>query len=191
MSSSRDAMDCSPQGYSVHGILQAKKLEWVVISFSRGSPLVNQDQGLNPGLLYCRPILYQLSYKKQCCNIQTPKSQWLQSIYLDFWHTRVQQGVSCVADGSSPSGHLGSLTPIFWPHHIHHSLRNQPWIFIGRNDAEVEAPILWPPDMKSWLLGKDLDAGKDWRREEKRATGWDDWTTSLTQWTWVWANSGR
>ena len=43
---------------------------------------------------------------------------------------------------------------------------NQPWIFIGRTDAEVEAPILWPPDGKSWLTEKDPDAGKDWRLEE-------------------------
>ena len=42
---------------------------------------------------------------------------------------------------------------------------NQPWIFVGRTDAK--APILWPPDAKSWLIGKDLDAGKDWRQEEK------------------------
>ena len=47
---------------------------------------------------------------------------------------------------------------------------NQPWIFIGRTDAEVEAPILWPPDVKNWLIGKDSDAGKDWRREEKGTT---------------------
>ena len=47
---------------------------------------------------------------------------------------------------------------------------NQPWIFIGRTDAEAEAPILWPPDVKSWLIGKDPDAGKDWRREEKGET---------------------
>ena len=40
---------------------------------------------------------------------------------------------------------------------------NQPWIFIGRTDAEAEAPILWPPDAKSPLIGKDPDAGKDWR----------------------------
>ena len=44
---------------------------------------------------------------------------------------------------------------------------NQPWIFTGRTDAEVEAPILWPPDAKSWLIRKDPDTGKDWRREEK------------------------
>ena len=46
---------------------------------------------------------------------------------------------------------------------------SQPWIFIGRIDAEVEAPILWPPDAKSWLIGKDSDAGKNWK-QEKRTT---------------------
>ena len=44
---------------------------------------------------------------------------------------------------------------------------NQPWIFIGKTDAEAEAPILWPPDAKNWLTGKDPDAGKEWRQEEK------------------------
>ena len=47
---------------------------------------------------------------------------------------------------------------------------NQPWIFIGRTDAEAETPIFWPPDEKNWLLGKDPDAGKDWRQEEKGMT---------------------
>ena len=45
---------------------------------------------------------------------------------------------------------------------------NEPWIFTGRSDAEAEAPILRPPDAKNWLIGKDPDAGKDWRQEEKR-----------------------
>ena len=44
---------------------------------------------------------------------------------------------------------------------------NQSWIFIGRTDAEAETPILWPPDVKNWLSGKDPDAGEDWRQEEK------------------------
>ena len=44
---------------------------------------------------------------------------------------------------------------------------NQSWIFIGRTDAEAEAPVLWPPDVKSWLTRKDPNAGKDWRQEEK------------------------
>ena len=48
------------------------------------------------------------------------------------------------------------------------SKRNQPWIFIRWTDAEAEAPMLWSPDVRSQLTGKDLDAGKDWRRKEKR-----------------------
>ena len=47
---------------------------------------------------------------------------------------------------------------------------NQPWILIGRTDTEAEAPILWPPDAQNWLIWKDPDAGKDWRREEKGTT---------------------
>ena len=47
-----------------------------------------------------------------------------------------------------------------------HPKGNQSWIFIAKTDAEAEAPILWPPDVKNWLIWKDLDAGKDWRWEE-------------------------
>ena len=47
---------------------------------------------------------------------------------------------------------------------------NQPLIFIGRTDPEAEAPVLWPPDAKSWHFGEDPDTGKDWRQEEKRLT---------------------
>ena len=49
-----------------------------------------------------------------------------------------------------------------------HPKGDQSWVFIGRTDAEAVTPILWPPDMKSWLIWKDPDAGNDWRREEKR-----------------------
>ena len=66
-----------------------------------------------------------------------------------------------------------------------------PGIFFGRNDAEAETPVLWTPHAKSWLIGKDSDAGKDWRQEEKEAaedeTGW---MASPTQWTWIWVISG-
>ena len=51
-----------------------------------------------------------------------------------------------------------------------HPKGNQSWIFFGRTDAEAETPILWPPDVKNWLTGKDPDAGKDWRWEEKGMT---------------------
>ena len=71
-----------------------------------------------------------------------------------------------------------------------HPKRNQPWIFIGRTEAE--APIPLPPDAKSRLVGKDSDARKDWGFKEKGVTrGWDGWMASLTQWTRIWANSGR
>ena len=73
---------------------------------------------------------------------------------------------------------------------------SQSWIFIGRTDAE--APILWSPDAKSWLIGKDLTHWKrPWCWERLRAKregdnkGWDGWMVSLTQWIWVWANSGK
>ena len=51
-----------------------------------------------------------------------------------------------------------------------HPKENQSWIFFGRTDAEAETPILWPPDAKNWLTGKDPDAGRDWRQEEKGMT---------------------
>ena len=61
-----------------------------------------------------------------------------------------------------------------------HPKGNESWIFIGRTDAEAEIPILWPPDAKSWLIGKDPDAGKAWGQEEKGTTedemvGWHHW----------------
>ena len=51
-----------------------------------------------------------------------------------------------------------------------HPKGNQCWMFIGRTDAEAETPVLWPPDAKNWFLGKDPNAGKDWRQEEKGTT---------------------
>ena len=61
-----------------------------------------------------------------------------------------------------------------------HPKGNQSWIFIGRTDVEAETSILWPPHAKSWLTGKDPDAGKDWGQEEKGTTedemaGWHHW----------------
>ena len=61
-----------------------------------------------------------------------------------------------------------------------HPKGNQSWVFIGRNDAKAETPILWPPHAKSWLIGKDPDAGRNWGQEEKETTedemaGWHHW----------------
>ena len=71
-----------------------------------------------------------------------------------------------------------------------HSEGDQPWVFFGRNDAKAETPVLWPPHVKNWLIGKDwcwegLGAGG-----EGDGRGWGGWMASLTWWTWVWVNSG-
>ena len=72
-----------------------------------------------------------------------------------------------------------------------HPKGNQSWMFIGRTDAEAETLILWPPAAKNWLIWKD-----PWCWEGLKAGGegddrrWDGWMASLTQWTWVWVNSG-
>ena len=72
-----------------------------------------------------------------------------------------------------------------------HCKGEQSWIFIGRTDVEPETLILWPPDAKNWLIGKDPDAGKDWRQEETGDNrGWEGWMASLTQWTWAWVTPG-
>ena len=70
-----------------------------------------------------------------------------------------------------------------------HPKGNQSWIFIGRTDADAETRILWPPDVKNWLIWKDwcwewLKVGGDGNNR-----GWDGWMASLTQWTWVWVRS--
>ena len=64
-----------------------------------------------------------------------------------------------------------------------HSEGNQSWIFIGRTDVESENPVLWSPDMKNWLLGKDPDTGQDWRQEKGMTED------VMVRWTWVWASS--
>ena len=75
-----------------------------------------------------------------------------------------------------------------------HPKGNQSWISIGRTDVEAETPILWPPNVKSWLIGKEPDAGKDWRQEEKGEqrmrwlvgiTDWMDMSLSKL-WSWWW-----
>ena len=70
-----------------------------------------------------------------------------------------------------------------------HSEGDQPWDFFGRNDAKAETPVLWPPHVKSWLFGKDSDAGRDWGQEEKgtkedEMAGWHHWLNGHeSEWT--------
>ena len=65
-----------------------------------------------------------------------------------------------------------------------HPKGDQSWVFIGRTDTEAETPILWPPDVKNWLILKDPDGGKDWRWEKKGTTN-----DEMVGWPWVWVNS--
>ena len=65
---------------------------------------------------------------------------------------------------------------------------NQSWIFIGRTDAEAEAPIFWAPEAKHWLIWKRPWCWERLMARGKEDRGWDGWMASLTQWTWIWAN---
>ena len=68
-----------------------------------------------------------------------------------------------IGDDSCESLGLQEIQPV-------HSEGDQPWDFFGRNDAKAEAPVLWPPHVNSWLIGKDCDAGRDWGQKEKGTT---------------------
>ena len=83
-----------------------------------------------------------------------------------FWTVVLEKTLECPLD-------CKEIQPV-------HPKGDQSWVFIGRTDAEAETLILWPPDAKSWLIGKDTDAGKDWGQEEKGTTedemvGWHHW----------------
>ena len=78
--------------------------------------------------------------------------------------------LNCGVEGNSDCKEIQPINP----------KGNQSWIYIGKTDAEAETPILWPLDVKNWLIGKDTDAGKDWRQGEKGTTedemvGWHQW----------------
>ena len=77
-----------------------------------------------------------------------------------------------------------------WQDQSVNSKGNQCWIFIGRTDAETEAPILWSPDLRTDSLEKTLMLGKIEGRRRGDNTGWVGWMASPTRWTWIWASSG-
>ena len=112
------------------------------------------------------------------CESWTKKKSWMLKSWC-FWTVMLEKTLESPLD-------CKEIQPV-------HPKGNQSWIFIGRTDAEAEAPILWLPDAKNWLLGKDPDAGKDWEQEEKGTTedemvGWHHHYS--TQQTWVWINFG-
>ena len=92
------------------------------------------------------------------------KESWV-PVYWCFWTVVLEKALKSTLDSKE-------IKPA-------HLKGNQSRIFTGRTDAEVEAPTLWPPDMKNWLIGKDPDAGEDWRQEEETTenemVGWHHW----------------
>ena len=89
--------------------------------------------------------MWELDYKESWA----PKNIW-------FWTVVLEKTLESLLD-------CKEIQPV-------HPKGDKSWVFIGKTDAEAETPILWPPGMKNWLIGKDLDAGKDWRQEEKGMT---------------------
>ena len=89
--------------------------------------------------------MWELDYKESCA----PKN-WC------FWAVVLKKTLESPLD-------CKEIQPV-------HPKGDQPWVFIGRIDFKAETPILWPPDAKSWLIGKDPDAGRDWGQEEKGTT---------------------
>ena len=104
------------------------------------------------------------------CESWTIKNQRTDAFELWFWEKTLESPLDCK-----------EIQPV-------NSKGNQSWIFIGRTNAEAEAPILWSPDAKSPLIGKDPDSGKDWMQKEKGVT--EDEMASK-HWTWSWAHSRR
>ena len=113
-------------------------------------------QGLNPGLPHCKWILYQLSHKGSPWMWELDyKESWAPKNWC-FWTVVLEKTLQSPLD-------YKEIQPV-------HPKGNKSWVFIGRTDAEAEILILWPPDGKNWLTGKDSDVGKDWRQEEKGTT---------------------
>ena len=137
-------------------------------------------QGSNPGLPHCRQTPYRLSHqgshdqprqhiKSRDMTLPSSQSYGFASGHVWMWELDHKESwplknwcvctMVSVKTLESPLD-CKEIQPV-------HPKGDQSWIFIGRTDAEAEAPILWTPDVKNWLIGKDPDAGKDWRQEEK------------------------
>ena len=209
-----DPIDGSPPGSPVPGILQARTPEWVVISFSNAWKWKVKVKSLSRVWLLTTPwtIAYQAPLSMGFSRQEYWSGLPLPSPDQPRKHIKKQRpyfankGPSSQSYGFS-SSHVGvwewdykeSWAPrnwCFWTVVLEsrldhkdnqpvHPKGNQSWIFTGRTDVEAATPILWPPDVKNWLIGKDLGAGKDWRQEEKGTTEWDVWMASPTWWTWV------
>ena len=180
-------MDCSPPGSSVHEIfpgkdtgvgchfllqgifptqgsnpvLQADSLptELQGKPYDRPRPCIkNKDITLLTKVYIIKAVVFPVvMYWCESWTIKKAEHQRIDAFELWCWR-RLESPLACKEIKSvNPKG-------------------NQPWIFIGRTDAEAKSPILWPPDAKNWLIGKDPDAGEDWGQEkgktENEIIGW-------------------
>ena len=192
-------MDCSPPSSSIHGIFQARILEWVAISFSRGTFLT---QGSNPGLPHCRQTLYSLKHQGgldsllKSRNITLPakfhlvkamvfpvvkcgceswtikKAECWRIDAFELWCWRKLLRVLWTARRSNQSV-LKEISPEY-------SLEGEYW--------SSNTLATWCEELPHWkrpLWWERLKAGG-----EGNDKGWDGWMASPTQWTWVWVNSG-
>ena len=119
---------------------------------NRDSILKRRDITLPTKAHLVKPMVFPIimyGCELDCEEIWAPKN-W------HFWTVVLEKTLECPLD-------CKEIQPI-------HSKGDQPWVFFGRNDAKTETPILWPPHAKSWLIGKDSDAGRDWGQEEKGTT---------------------
>ena len=149
-----DAMDCSLPGSSIHGIFQARVLECGAIAFSdQPSQHIKKQRhyfgNKGPsrqryGFSSSHIWMWELDYKES----------WAQKI--DDFELVLEKTLESPLD-------CKEIQPV-------NPKGNRFWLFIGRTDAEAQTPILWPPDVKNWLIRKDPDAEKDWRQEEKGLT---------------------
>ena len=152
-----DPIDGSPPGSPFPGSLQASTLEWVAISFSNAWKWKVKVKLLSHVWLFETP--WTAAY-------QPPPSKGFSR--QEYW------------SGCHRLLGFRWLLLLKKKKILVNSKRNQSWILIGRSDAEADTPILWPPDAKNWLTGKDPDAGKYWTGEEKGTTedervGWHHW----------------
>ena len=109
------------------------------------------------------------------CESWTIKESWVLKNWC-FWTVVLEKALESPLD-------CKEIQPV-------HSKGDQSWVFTGKTDVEAETPILWTPDVKSWLIGKDPDAGKDWG-QRWRGRQRMRWLNGIsTQWKWVWVDSG-
>ena len=168
-----DPIHGSPTDSSVPGILQARILEWVAISFSNVWKWKVKVKSLSHVRLLATPwtVAYQappsmgFSRQEYWSGVPLPsqimlhkahyKESWAQKNWC-FWTVVLEKTLENPLD-------CKEIQPV-------HPKGDQSWVFIGRSDVEAETPILWLSDVKSWLIWKDPDAGKDWGQEEKGKT---------------------